>query len=99
MKNNQKISFNIISNAGIAKSKYITALQEAKKRNFEKSYELIKDGNSSFLEAHKAHTNLITNMARGEDIHLDLLLIHAEDQLMNTETIKILIEELIQLYE
>ncbi|MBF0714065.1 PTS lactose/cellobiose transporter subunit IIA [Gemella sp. GH3] len=99
MKNNQKVSFNIISNAGIAKSKYMEALKEAKNKNFEKANELIKEGDNLFINAHKIHADLITKMANKEDINLDLLLIHAEDQLMSTETIKLLIEELIELYK
>ena len=57
----------------------------------------------SALEAAKkgdfANAELITKEAGGERTEVCLLLMHAEDQLMAAETIKLLASELIELYK
>lgn len=56
------------------------------------------DGVKVFVEAHHAHASLIQKEAAGEKSEFSLLLMHAEDQLMTTETLKIVAEEFIELY-
>ena len=98
MENMELISFQIIASAGTAKSMYMEAIQEAKKGNFEQARTHIEEGQKLFLDAHKAHASLIQKEARGEKVEFSLLLMHSEDQLMNTETVKIMVEEIIELY-
>lgn len=93
------VSFQIISCVGMAKSSYIEAIQEAKKGNFEKASACIEEGKNSFAQAHKAHAELIQSETSGEGVTPNLLLLHAEDQMMSTETCKILAEELIESYK
>ena len=92
------ICFKIISSVGTAKSMYIEAIQEAKKGEFEKAKALIEEGCEIFSEGHHAHSDLIQQEATGEGAKLSLLLLHAEDQLMSAETIKIMAQELIEVY-
>ena len=96
---NVTFSFQVISKTGEAKSNYISAIYSAKQGDFEKAKELVELGNKSFLEAHRLHGELIQKEAQGEKPELTLLLIHAEDQLNSTETIKVLVEEMIVLFE
>lgn len=98
MENMELISFQIISAVGTAKSMYIEAIQEAKAGNFDAADALIKEGATVFLDGHKAHASLIQKEASGEKVEFSLLLMHAEDQLMNAETTKIMAEEIIELY-
>lgn len=93
------VSFQIISSVGMAKSSYIEAIQEAKKGNFEKAKSCIEEGKNSFVQAHKAHAELIQSETNGEGIKPTLLLLHAEDQMMSAETCKIFAEELIENYQ
>ena len=51
-----------------------------------------------FVEGHHAHASLIQQEAAGEKSEFSLLLMHAEDQLMTTETLKIVAEEFIEIY-
>ena len=60
---------------------------------------LIAEGERLTAEGHKSHTQLIQQEAAGEDVKLSLLLLHAEDQMMSAETIKIMVEEMIELYQ
>ena len=61
---------------------------------------MIKEGSTVFLEAHKVHADLTQKAASGEmTTPPNLILIHAEDQLMSAETCKILAVELIEAYK
>lgn len=91
------ISFQIISAVGTAKSNYIEAMKLAEKGEFEKAEEMIKEGQKVFLEGHKAHASLIQKEAAGESVAINILLMHAEDQLMAAETAKLMAEEIIKL--
>lgn len=94
----EMICFKIISAVGTARANYIEAMQKARKGNFEEAEKLINEGNDYFIEGHKVHAQLITNEASGNKTEVSLLLLHAEDQLMSAETIKIMVEELIEFY-
>lgn len=98
MEGMELVSFSIIAAVGTAKSMYIQAIAEAKAGNFEEADSLIAEGSKTFLEGHKAHSGLIQREASGEQLTFSLLLMHAEDQLMNTETTKLLAQEIIELY-
>ena len=97
MENLELICFQIISHAGTAKSNYIEAMAKAKDGDFKKASELIDEGVEEYRKAHKAHSSLITEEASGNKVDVGLLLMHAEDQLITTEVIKIVAEENIQL--
>ena len=97
MNNLELSSFKIISSVGMAKSSYIEAMNAAEKGNFDLADEKIKEGEKFFSEGHEAHSGLIQQESSGDDIKLSLLLMHAEDQLMSAETIKIMAKEVIKL--
>ena len=92
------ISFQIISAVGTAKSMYVEAIQAAKKGDFEEADRLIEEGAEVFVQGHHAHGSLIQQEASGTKVSFSLLLMHAEDQLMTTETFKIVAQEFIELY-
>ncbi|MCM8711532.1 PTS lactose/cellobiose transporter subunit IIA [Clostridium sp. SYSU_GA19001] len=99
MEGMELISFQIISAVGTARSLYIEAIQEAKKGNFERAEELIKEGSEIFLQGHHAHTQLIQQEANGQVVVPTLMLMHAEDQLMSADGFKIIAEEIIEVYK
>lgn len=92
------ICFQIISAVGMARSSFIEAIKEARKFNFENAATKIKEGDEYFVKGHQCHAELIQQEASGNHLQPNLLLIHAEDQMMSAETIKILAEELIYNY-
>lgn len=91
--------FKLISAVGSARSSYIEAIHAAKVGNYEKASQLIEEGDSSFMEGHKVHMQLIQNEASGSKNEMSLLLVHAEDQLMSAEGFKILALEFIDIYK
>lgn len=90
--------FKLISAAGTARSCNIEAIKEAKKGNFEKAEELMKEGKSNYLSAHEVHNQLLKLKNGKEDTSLLILIMHAEDQLMSAEMLAILGEEFISTY-
>ncbi|HSR04610.1 MAG TPA: PTS lactose/cellobiose transporter subunit IIA [Proteiniclasticum sp.] len=99
MKNSEQISFEMIAKNGAARSIFLEAIQEAKKSKYSEARRLMEDGEALIAEGHTIHGNLITKFARGEHVEMDLLLVHAEDQMMAAEMFKLLAREFIEIYE
>ncbi|MBF0715094.1 PTS lactose/cellobiose transporter subunit IIA [Gemelliphila palaticanis] len=99
MENLKIVSMNIIANVGSARSKYIEAINASKCENFELAEKLCLEADEIFQKGHKIHSELLYNMANGENIDIDLLLLHAEDQLMATEMFRTLSREFIDIYK
>lgn len=92
------IAFNIIASVGAARSCYIEAIQEAKAGHFDEAESLIKEGEEEFIKGHHAHAQLIQQEANKENVQLNLILMHAEDQLMSADAFKIIAEEFIDVH-
>lgn len=95
----EQAAFEIISTVGTARSCYIEAIQKAKDGKWDEIEELFKIGNEAFNEGHDAHMKLLTKEAEGNSEGVNLLLLHAEDQLMSAEGFKIIAEEFIDVYK
>lgn len=83
----------------MARSLYIEAIQHAKNNDFQKAQDSLEEADELFIEGHKVHAKLLSKEATGDDIPITLLLLHAEDQFMSTDTFKILANEFIDLYK
>lgn len=90
--------FTIISTVGMAKGKYVEALNASKSGDLQRSEQLIKEGDKFLIEGHKTHSKMVQQEASGEGQSISLLLIHAEDQFMSAETVKLMVKELIEVY-
>lgn len=95
--------FSIISNSGEAKYIMMSAVSLAREGKIAEARNKIKEAEQFKKIANSAHTPLIQNeaqdLAEGKKTNISLLLVHAEDQMMSTETIGIFAEEIINLYE
>jgi len=102
MVNIEKLSetaMQIITFSGMAKSCYMQALYLAKQGKFEEADKKIAEGDESFVEAHHGHGSVLQNEMESEEPQISLLMTHAEDQLMGAETLKVVIQELIEIYK
>ena len=89
----------IIAAVGTARSLYIEAIDLASEGNFDEARAKIKEGEEAFNGGHQAHGELLTKFANGELPPMDILMTHAEDQLMSAEAFGILANKFITLYE
>lgn len=98
MESLELISFEIISNVGMAKSLAIEAIREVRTGNYDLGKAKLEECNNFMREAHHAHTSLIQKEANGEKVEISLILMHAEDQMLSAETIIVLASEMIEIY-
>ncbi len=97
---NQETAFQIIATVGSAKSQYIEAIQKAKGGDIAGAKALIESGNKDFNEGHTAHLSLLQQSAiDNKNVTFSLILVHAEDQLMQAESFRIIAEDFIDVYE
>lgn len=89
--------FNIIVTAGEAKSYLFEAFELVKSGEYEKSEELVKQAGKTLTEAHKIQTKLITLEAQGHKNEVGILMVHAQDHLMNCILTKELITHMIEM--
>ncbi len=91
------ISMNVISTAGEAKSLAIEAMRSIKTDGVEKAKELIKQAREKMAEAQEHHFQALSADAAGDEVNIDVLFVHAEDQFLSADTIIILVDEIINL--
>ncbi|RLQ94851.1 PTS lactose/cellobiose transporter subunit IIA [Falsibacillus albus] len=92
-------SFRIILKGGNGKSFAMEAIGEAKMGRFTEARELLDQAASELIEAHHIQSELIRQEVNGNEQPLSLLLIHAQDHLMNAMTVKDLASEMVEMYE
>ncbi|WP_044477913.1 PTS lactose/cellobiose transporter subunit IIA [Paenibacillus antibioticophila] len=86
----------IIANSGEARSKSLKASRAARGGDFEQAEEFLKQAKENLTAAHKVQTQLLQAEGRGEKSEITVLLIHAQDHLMNAITVKELVSEMVE---
>jgi cellobiose-specific phosphotransferase system component IIA len=94
----EEIAFSLISLAGDSFSQLIMALQCAKANKKSEMEEKLAESDRLMNEAHKVQTELMVEEIRGDKTDISVLLIHAQDTLMNTILASTLIREMIDMY-
>lgn len=93
----ETITMGLIAHSGNARSLAFEALDAAKEKNFEESKKLINESQEESTKAHQVQTDLLINEANGNNVQVNLLLIHAQDHLMTSMLAIELIKEIIEL--
>ncbi len=91
----EEIIMQIIVNSGAARSLSIEALRDAGKGDFDGADEKMNQADQTLLETHEYQTNLIQDEINGKSAPLSLLMVHAQDHLMNAMTVMDLAREII----
>lgn len=95
----QLLAFEIIGYAGDCLSLHYEALEKAKQGDYAACEKLKKQAKESMQEAHHRQTDLLSKESQGEDMTLALIMVHAQDHLMNAILAEKLIDELIDLHK
>lgn len=95
----EMISFGIVASAGAARSLAFEALKAAKKHDFDRADDLMKQSEEAALGAHHQQTALLSKEASGDHTPVDVLLVHAQDHLMTAMLAQELIKEIIYLHK
>ncbi|WP_257958659.1 PTS lactose/cellobiose transporter subunit IIA [Bacillus sp. V3-13] len=99
MENKEQIIFEMILHGGNARSEAIEAIAAAKQGDREKAREKLQLAGEALNAAHHIQTSLIQGEMSGVKSEVSLLMVHAQDHLMNAMTIKELAAEFVDLYE
>ncbi len=91
--------FQIILHGGNGKSSSMEAIAAAKRGDFAEARAKLQEAADALNEAHHVQTSLIQGEIRGEKVEISLLMVHAQDHLMNAITLKDLATEFVDLYE
>ncbi|WP_270286505.1 PTS lactose/cellobiose transporter subunit IIA [Enterococcus casseliflavus] len=93
------VSFGLILNAGNSKSKSIMAIESAREFNFIEAKSLIEEASEDLRLAHQMQTDMIQKQAKGEEVNVDVILIHAQDHLTMATLMLDQAQEFINIYE
>jgi cellobiose-specific phosphotransferase system component IIA len=93
-----EIAFKIISSAGDAQSLLFQAIQDAKLGKATEADQKMDDANDLLLQAHHSQTQLITEEAQGNKGEYSIIMVHAQDHLMNAIMMQRLTNEFCELY-
>lgn len=99
MDNVEEISFQIISFSGDGQSKMLEALKVARQGDYQQARALLEEGKELLHQAHRVQTELIVAEAQGRPAPYSILMVHAQDHLMNAMLAQNLIAEMIGMYE
>lgn len=95
----QETIIQIIVDGGNSRSYSMEAIHHAKSGDIEGAREAIAKSIEALGKAHRIQTQLIQEEAAGNSKEVSLLMVHAQDHLMNAMTIKDLAQEFIDMYE
>ncbi|MDW2796126.1 PTS lactose/cellobiose transporter subunit IIA [Clostridium boliviensis] len=93
----EMIVMKLVVNGGNARSTAIEALRAAKAGDFKKADELMEEADTILKEAHEIQTEMIQNELNGNKVEVGLLMVHAQDHLMNAMTVMDLSKEMIDI--
>lgn len=89
----------IIVNAGQSRSLCFEALHAARQGNLDEAKSLLREADGYARQAHKMQTKLIEQDAGEARQPMTLIMVHAQDHLMNSLLARELSEEIINLYQ
>ncbi len=89
----------LITHAGDARSLAIQAIRTAREGDFAQARQLLQQCDEAMAQAHEYQTGLICQEAGGEPVALSLLLVHAQDHVMNAMTVRDLAVEMVAMME
>lgn len=89
--------FTMISLAGDAKGSLYEAFELVKNNQYSECEEKLQEANNTLTQAHRMQTDLITMEAQGVKSEVGVLMIHAQDHLMNAILTKELINNMISM--
>lgn len=88
----------LVVEGGNARSLAMEAIQEAKKGNFAQADALLVECEQALNAAHNTQTEMIQSEIRGDHIPVMLLMVHAQDHLMDAMVVRDMAAEFVELY-
>ena len=99
MNNLEQIVMELVVNGGNARSMAMKAITAAQNKNYDLAAENIEQCNIALNRAHEFQTGILQAEASGEHLDMSLIMVHAQDHLMNAMTVRDLAKEFVKLYQ
>ena len=96
--NKYDLAFQIISEAGDARSKALNAISLIQDGKIEEGEEMIKDAKKSLVNAHHIQTKLIQQEIVGNSVDTNIIMVHSQDHFAMATTTIDLAEIIAKLY-
>ena len=78
---------------------FIEAFDAMREGHYELAEQKLQESNEEFLKAHQAQTNLLQEYAGGKEVEVEIIMVHAQDHLMTTMTLREVALEMLELYK
>ncbi|EEM2539369.1 PTS lactose/cellobiose transporter subunit IIA [Salmonella enterica subsp. enterica serovar Morehead] len=98
MEDSETIIMELLVNAGAARSSALTALQMARRGDFDGAEHAMTESHELLKHAHTIQTQLISLDEGSGKFPVTLITVHSQDHLMNAMVIQDLAEDMIELY-
>lgn len=95
----QMAAFEIILNSGNARAIVHEGFEAMRNGDYDLAEQKLEEANEEFLKAHHAQTDLLQEYASGTDIKIEIIMVHAQDHLMTTMTLREVALEMLELYK
>lgn len=95
----QNIAFNIILHSGSSRTLIHNAFELMRNNEFESAANKLEEANEDLLSAHQTQSSLLQQYSSGEEVNVDIIMVHAQDHLMTTMTLREVALEMLSLYE
>jgi len=95
----QGVAFQIILESGDARTIVHEAFGLMRESKFEEANEKLDLANEAVIRAHRSQTDLLKKFADGQSFDMDILMVHSQDHLMTTMTLREVAVEMLHLYE
>lgn len=95
----QLAAFEIILHSGNARTSVHEAFAAMKEGKYDEAKEKLDAADAELLEAHHAQTDLLQKYTSGTEVKIEIIMVHAQDHLMTTMTLKEVAVEMITLYQ
>lgn len=92
------VAFNLIAQAGDARSSAMLALHAAREGDFDAATAHLASADEALSGAHQSQTGLVQSEARGDKVPVNIILVHAQDHLMSAMVVRDLADEMVHLY-
>jgi len=95
----ETIMMELVVNGGNARSCSMQAIAAAREGKPDLARKLMKEADESIEKAHEFQTGILQAEASGEHLDMSLIMVHAQDHLMNAMTVRDLAKEFVKLYQ
>ncbi|MFD1362385.1 PTS cellobiose transporter subunit IIA [Lentibacillus salinarum] len=95
----QNVAFEIILHSGSSRTMIHEAFKMMRESEFENAANKLEESNEELLLAHQTQTELLQQYSSGETVNTEIIMVHAQDHLMTTMTLREVALEMLYLYE